>query len=236
MPYCPHCAVELEAGLATCPLCGEVPQQTPPVAPPSYPERDLGPDPAMSSSWPQVRRRIFFGASALIVVGIASSLIVDLNQSLALNWAMTVVVSCLAGWFLLGLLLYQWDRPLYLLVRILVLAALTVWLLDLCDGAVTWSLGLALPIVGLVALIFTPLFLAVFHFRISWASTAAWTLFCGALFCLGLEAWVDFRTQSEIRLTWSIPVMLATFPAALSMFFVRYHLMRVVNFEKVFHR
>lgn len=236
MPYCPHCAVELDTTLASCPLCGAEPQDEQPPAPGPYPARELGAAPPKRLTWPQVRRRIFYGSSALIVVGLASSVIVDLSQGPALEWSPRVIACTVAGWLLLRWLLYQWDRPLWLVLRTLVLAALLVWLLDLGDGALSWSLDLALPILGLVALVFGPLCLAVFHFRISWASTAAWTLLCGGLFCLGLEAWLDFHALGRVRLDWSVPVMLATFPAALSMFYVRYHLMRMVNFEKVFHR
>ena len=236
MPYCPHCAVELETGLVHCPLCGAEPQEQPPAAPGSYPDRDLAATPDGRPAWPQVRRRIFYAAGALVVVGLASSVIVDFGQSRSLEWSPRVIISGLAGWVLLRWLLYQWNRPLLLMFRLLALSAALVWLLDVCDGTLSWSLELGMPIVGLVAFVFGPLLLAVFHFRISWASTAAWTLLCGGLFCLGLEAWIDFRTVGGVRLDWSVPVMLATFPAALSMFYVRYQLMRMVNFEKLFHR
>lgn len=236
MPYCPHCAVELEPGPATCPLCGAAPQDAPPAAPGPYPVDEAGTAPVPRIGWPQIRRRIFYAATAVIVVGLASSVAVDLRQGSGFDWSPRVLISTMAGWCLLRWFLYHGNRPFFLLVRLLGLSALTVWLLDACDGQLGWSMELALPIVALVGLVFVPLFLAVFHFRISWASTAAWTLLCCGLFCLGLEAWIDHRTQPEIRLDWSIPVMLSMFPAALSMFFVRYHLMRVVNFEKLFHR
>ena len=236
MPYCPDCAVELETGLGDCPLCGAAPQEERPEVRGSYPERDQAAAPVVRTPWPVVRRRIFYAASALTVVGLVSSVIVDVGQSLPLEWSPMVIVSGLAGWAVMKWLLFEWNRPLRLVPRLLALSAVLVLSLDACDGRFDWSLDPALPVVGLVALVFGPLLMAIFRFRVSWASSTAWTLLCGGLFCLGLEWWMDFRNPEDAGLSWSLPVMLAIFPAALSMFFVRYHLMRRVNFEKLFHR
>jgi len=100
-----------------------------------------------------------------------------------------------------------------------------IFLLDVFDGRITWSLGYGLPIGLLFEVCVTGAGTLVAVLRRRGLNVIAIILSFVSLFCVGLEAIINFQIQHTLYVRWSAIVAFALVPVAALLFYIHYRIM-----------
>lgn len=235
MAYCPECGIEVSTPRADCPLCGAALQEQPAETTTPFPTtvQRARHDPYR---WVDIRRILFTSLSLLPTLGIVSVLTINLVQNGSVDWARYAVLSIVTGWAVLALGLYKFRRPLTLVWSVSGVLASYCLLLNFFNGALSWSLTLALPILLTSALLFHWVWWCTVIRRLHWALGTAAILTAVMTLCLVLEWIISLSFHQSLTPTWSGVVCLVLGPPSVFLLYVRYRLAKKVDFGKLFHR
>jgi len=206
MPVCRNCGVQIDEGLARCPLCQALLLER------EVGKREGAPTPPAAGGVsggrpaPLTRRRLWEILSLFAGTGAAVVLVADFAYSRTVTWARYPLLSISFLWAAASLLLFLRRRRLLLLLAGTAVLAAFLLALDLLMPGRPWSLGLALPLTVLAGA-FTGLVSAVARaWRASFFAMLAVVLASAGLFVTGLEALVNLYFSGEFRLSWSLVV------------------------------
>ncbi len=236
MPICRNCGVELDEGLARCPLCRaplreeeEEKREEAPTAPAAG-RISRGP------SAPLTRRRLWEIVSLFAGTGAAVVLVADFAYSMTVSWARYPLVSIVFLWAVASLLLFLRRRRLLLLLAGTAVLAVFLLALDLLMPGRPWPLALALPLTVLAGA-FTGLVSAVARaWRARFFAVLAVVLASAGLYVAALEALINLYFSGLWRLSWSLVVFGCIVPLVGLLLYVQYRLKATRDdVRKIFH-
>jgi len=230
MPVCRNCGVQIDEGLARCPLC-QAPEDGTGVPPPSVADKTSG-----RHSAPLTRLRLWEIVSLFAGTGAAVVLVADFAYSMTVTWAGYPLVSISLLWAAATLLLFlRRRRMLLLLAGTAVLAAFMV-ALDLLMPGRPWSLTLALPLTVLTGAFAGLVSTVARAWRARFFAMLAVMLTSAGVFVAGLEALVNLYFSGEFRLSWSLVVCGCIVPLVGLLLYVQYRLKATRDdIRKIFH-
>lgn len=205
MSYCVNCGVELAEDLKVCPLCN-----TPVINPNEIP------DPDVKSSFPkekgkveEVRQKdIAILISVVLGTTGVTCLILNLFVLDGTPWSLLVLGICLLLWvFSLPLVICR-KLPVYvsLLLDGISTAAL-LYMITYLTKSRDWFWGLGIPITVLVTGTAELFALCMKKIKVSFLTTALYTVIGVAVICVGLETLIDLYLRNTVYLTWSAVVL-----------------------------
>ncbi len=230
MPVCRNCGVQIDEGLARCPLC-QAPENGAGAPPPPAAGRVSG-----GRSAPLTRRRLWEIVSLFAGTGAAVVLVADFAYSKTVTWARYPLVTILFLWAAASLLLFLRRRRLLLLVAGTAVLAAFLLALDLLVPGRPWSPTLALPLTALAGA-FAGLASAVERaWRARFFAMLAVVLASAGVFVAGLEALVNLYFAGAFRLSWSLVVCGCIVPLVGLLLYVQYRLKATRDdIRKIFH-
>jgi len=241
MARCPDCDVELEPGLARCPLCLAPVEASPADAASTRPGRALPPDwlpkpppgPGLSP-----RQRGLLAVEILTVVMIlaaAVSFAVDVLSG-GPRWSPLVIVCLGFTWLLACIPIILFRHPWLIFTVLGPTAPLFLFLVDVFDdGRINWFLLTGLPILLLAEAfaVIVPVLIA--GQRRKGLNSVAVAMLGASVFCLGLEMILNLNYGIGFRFTWSAVVASALIPTACLFFYLHARVARDMSFRKMFN-
>jgi len=228
MPYCPNCGVEVDNGVEKCPLCGfEIPvlDEDEVQKFKKYPEKlDRYP-----KSYRR-KRKIFMSYYSLMVFVLSTIFIIeDFVFTGSITWSKYVVVPILSTIYFLKFvfgLTKGYHRGL-LTTHLDVFAM--IFLLDIFDGKINFSLTLALPLL-IVIYIGIEVFYFIFKKTTKFGlDSVAFILMFFAFLLISLEFIIELNVYSKIDLDWSLIATFQLIPVAF--FIILLHHRTTENFN-----
>ena len=229
MPYCPKCGAEVDNGVENCPLCGF----GIPII--DYEEKKkFKKYPDKINRYPKSyrrKRKIFMSYYRFMAVILSIVLLTeDLVFTGSITWSKYVVAPLFSTIYMLHFIMglsKGFHRGLFTVhLDILTL----VFLLDIFDGELDFTLTLALPI-----LFITYIGLEVFFFifkktRKFGLDSVAYILIFFAFLSIGLEFIIELNVYSKIDLDWSLIATFQMIPIAF--LFILLHNKSTENFKR----
>jgi hypothetical protein len=238
MPYCSKCGVEVDEGIAYCPLCASPIQRfgesAPEPARGAYPQHIIDPENAYKLSKAERRHiavEILSLAAALLSVAL---FLVDILLDAELGWSRYAVASVAFGWLVsvAPIALYGRTKTALAVIGTAVLAFILV--LDALGGSLGWSLSLGIPI----ALTSYTAFAATAAIMARRPVKGLNLLGIGALglavYLVALESIIRLALGLSSRPYWSLVAAIALVPVAIFLFFLHDRVMRGANLRKIF--
>ena len=234
MPYCPVCAVEVEARLQTCPLCQQLLSDEMPEITGEYPAEA----PEMDTHTPRPRGTVRGWSLGIVAaLGLLAMLItalIDARQDHAFSWSFYSHASVLAGIGFVALAFFAIRRPIFLFNAAVILTGCLLVTLDGIVRPLSWSTSMGLPILLGVYVTFGVWTYLVVRFRPFWVPGVAFLISAAAVFCVLLDVWIARQLKFEFFISWSIPVLFWLLPVAVAFpFFVR-RLRRHARWRRLF--
>lgn len=236
MPYCSKCGVEVENGVASCPLCGTPIQDLENAASSEnrYPDFKSDDKPRMSG---RGRRNLAWETiSILCAIAVIVVLGSDLQANARITWSVYPISSVAFVWVVSGLLLFLRKLP-WLVVSASLIggAALLATFAWESSGSFSWFVVLGLPLMVLAAAVVIVLIVVISHVRYVGLNVVAFVSIGVALLCAGSDGVIHRYVSGSIGLSWSVIVLQALLPFAAIMLFLHYRLRSQFDFRRLFH-
>jgi len=240
LSYCNQCRVKVDSYIKTCPLCSSAIQSELDVADDEneniYPNIEEEKTKKFKINGKQKRLLVWEITSVSLVVPFLivmfTNVIIDKN--FLLSWAKFPMVSLLLAWALVTFPLLLAKKPIFIIVGEVFSLMVFLSLIDLFDNwAYSWLYRLALPIIGIITVIISPV--VVFSVKVKnkgW-NIAAIVLFGIALINIGLDLTIMSYIEGKLTLRWSQYVAV---PAAILtgfMLYLHYRIARKMNLKGV---
>ena len=216
MSYCVNCGVELKPSEQMCPLCGtEVVNPRQPYdrkAPKPFPER-------MDLFMPQDNRG-FIASIVTLVLMLPSAICLSCDAAYTggSGWSMLVVGAMAMLWVLIVPALFFRCHPIVFGVVLDTGALLGyLWIIERYTETGSWFLRLALPIVLLLAVLFTLDYLLAFRLVRGRFRQAAVVMASLSVLPVGIEMIIDSYLSGAILLQWAVFVAIPCLILALLM-------------------
>jgi hypothetical protein len=238
MPYCSRCGVEVDEGVAACPLCAAPIQILDgPAASPSsgpYPQYIIDPENAYKLSKAE-RRRI--GLELLTLASVLASgalFLIDMLADASLGWSRYAVASIGLGWIVSAAPLALSGRAKSALAVIGAAVPAFLLVIDGLDGRLEWSVSLGLPITFASYSALAATAAAIATRRIKGLNLFGIGALGLAAYLVALEAIIRLGLGASVRPYWSIIAALALVPVAIFLFYMHRRVLRGANLRKIF--
>ena len=205
MSYCVNCGVELDGSLQECPLC-----ETPVINPKAVPfDKVASPFPKNVGMVEEVKRK---DLAILVTVALCSiATTCGLLNALVFDgslWSLAIIGACGLLWvILIPVLIY---RNLSVFISIFYNGCATVlylYLLTFLVGSDRWFLGLGLPIVLFVTIVWELWAICYTKLPKSFLTGTLYFFTGVGILCGGLEIFIDNYLAGPISLDWSAIVI-----------------------------
>ena len=217
MPYCSRCGVEVDVGVEKCPLCFMQIQKDPdkPIKEPvtkKYPDEPVE-QPTKRVLTPrekQIRALEIISVSLMIPLLIVT--FTDLIIAETISWARFPMTVLVLVWLLCTFPLIFAKRPVIVTIGIAISLIGFLVLVDYFDNwNIDWFYQLALPIIALVLILSVGVVIASFKVKQKGMNIAAFILFAIGALNLVLEIIITWETQSKVKVSWSLFVLVSTY-------------------------
>ena len=220
MSYCVNCGVELNPSTQNCPLCG-----TKVVNPKSPPDTEL--PPFFPTYRPEVapvpRRAVALLMTAMLASVSMCCLLLNLALKPQMKWSLFVAgaAAMLWVWLVLPLLVNRWV-PLWgrLTIDVGAVAVYVAFIALAMDGW-EWFLGLAVPILGVAAVVVCCLSWLLQRGH-STLTSAMLSLNAVGVFCVGMEICGDLYFLKACSLGWSLIVLVSCVGFSIPLLIIRW--------------
>jgi hypothetical protein len=231
MSICVNCGVELDEGLAVCPLCGRYPGKNGDEdhSVDNYPS-------AIIHLHKKENRKHLWELSGIIAFsGIAVCTIVDLLVSKRLGWSLLTDVLISGAWITLSIFLSFYKRAFALTGFLLITILTVLFLTDTITNGTAWFMPVGLP-VTVAVFIASASVVAIYKVaRVKGLNIVASALIIVSAFCVVLEIVLDLFLRNKIDLRWSLIAAVSILPVALVLFHYHYRLKRGNRLDSFFH-
>ncbi len=243
MPYCPDCGVEIGSAPA-CPLCGAPNPRYPNSGAPSAALNPPSEGKAAFSSPGGIQEENFTKdeqkkiaweilSVALAITALAIFLI-NLLVEKRISWSLYPLASSAFIWVLAtAFLRLGFSTKLGILLALLAPLAFLLSL-GFIMGNSGWAWRLALPIILLAEGISSVVAVMTSKAKRKGLNIIAYTLIGIALFCLGIELFIDLYTGDALLPGWSVITALALGPIALFLIYIHYRVATSTNLRRLF--
>lgn len=229
--YCTRCGVEIESGLSRCPLCGGEELSADPEFLASFSEYEPIPERIEEARIGRIYRRVlslFCGTATAVV------LITDLiDRTEGLGWSRVAIAGIVAGFLFALFPTLRLRLRLIFALNIATAGALLLAIDHLEDGVVDWFLRIALPILGVLAIIL---------FTSTWALTRVRGVAKPAVVLLGMtilsvtiDLVVRMNTGQPVIPGWSLVVIASALPAVVFLFLLQQTVLREIDLRRRFY-
>ncbi|MBT3273452.1 MAG: zinc ribbon domain-containing protein [Spirochaetales bacterium] len=238
MAICSNCGVELNDNTPNCPLCGQnltgitdkdaIEQLNRQIMPQFVSEIEpLNPKQKARLAWEIATLMLF---SAVVVV-----LFVDLVANRQITWSVYPIIVTGTVWILASLVSFFYKSLVVLFLGGYIDLLLLLFLVDVASRRLPWFAALGLPITSCFFLIIGVLGLIAPRITRRGLNIPAFMLFGIGLFCMGIEATIDWYFFSTVEFSWSALVTISVSPVAIILLFVHYRLRKYVDLKRFFH-
>jgi hypothetical protein len=238
MPYCSKCGIEVDGGVASCPLCAspiqilDAPEPRRSLGP--YPQYIIDPENAYKLSRAE-RRRIAVEIITLAAVLVSAALfLVDLLLDGGLGWSRYAVASVAFCWLVSAAPIALYGRTKRALSIVGAAVVAFPLLLDALDGKLDWSLSLGVPITlaSCAAVAATAAVMARMPTKgLNLLGIGALGL---ALYLIVLESILRLALGLGFGPYWSLVAAIALVPVAIFLFYLHGRVMRGADLRKIF--
>jgi hypothetical protein len=229
--FCKRCGVEVESGRERCPLCGDTDLTEDAGFVESIPEYEPLRIPVEQARIGRVYRRL---VALCAVTAIAIVVIVDaLSGGPGLQWSAIAAVAIASG------TLFAVVPSLSLGLRTVAIidllgAGLLLFVIDAIDGnGVEWFVGIALPILAVLAVLFFVSVVAIT--RVRGVAKAAVVLGACTALCIAIDLSIVRFYSGTLAMSWSWIVLVSVAPIALFLLLLQVTVLRYVDFRRRLH-
>jgi hypothetical protein len=244
MPYCPDCGVEIGQA-KRCPLCGaENPRfahaSTSTETQISRPECGEHTSPFieadMDESLTRAEKKKAAWEILSVVLGITSVTVVLINFLVVrrISWSLYPLASFMFIWALATAFLILSQKPRLQILLIALAPPAFLLVLGFIIGKDAWAWRLALPICLLAEGIAAIISLLARNTRRKGLNILAFVFSGSAIFCLGIELFIDIFIGNPMRLSWSIVTALALLPIAIFLLYIHHRVAKSTNLRRLF--
>lgn len=182
------------------------------------------------------RRKLFWELSGIILFsGIMVTLIIDLVTSKGITWSKYTITACLVLFANFTLLTFWRHRLFILFGGSLMFSSLLLLLLDLYNLKIGWSIKLGIPILLSFYIVVFVLTMLVRSAKRKGLNVLAYFFMAIGIFSLCIEGSISEYLLKEIRLSWSLILLVSMIPIAAILSFIHYRLNKGIELNRFFH-
>jgi len=231
MKECKICGVIFEKETDVCPLCGANGKAT-------LEEKLITSNSPVETYIKQEKenRKYLWELTGIVSFSaILACLSVDILTGKGLGWSLYAVISIVAAWIILTLLLKPPARKVisFSILAATVLSALMVY--DLSDSRLDWFLIVGMPITLGAILIIIGLEILWNRFRMQGFDFLGALLTGAILLCIVTEICVDHLIYGYCSVRWSLIVTVSVLPVVFVLLFLNYRMKRGKQLKSYFH-
>lgn len=240
MNVCNYCGVELDVEMNYCPLCGH--KSNTPVVSSRKDSNKKEPVEAKTVAYnfedltQSQQRKVVWELAAFVLVSISViTLIIDLLISRQITWSkypMTIGLILLID---ISLILFLQKQFFLLFSGCFVSTSLLLFLLDLYNNNLFTGLKLGIPIIFFICLVIFLLAILIRKSKQKGINIIAYSLVAAGMICMCIEGIITLHTQNQLKLQWSLIVLISVLPVSAILLYIHYRLKRVTNLKKAFH-
>jgi uncharacterized membrane protein len=240
MKVCNYCGVELDTEMNFCPLCGH--KSNTPVVSSRKDSNNKEPKQAQAAAYnfedltQRQQRKVVWELAAFILVSISViTLIIDLLISRHVTWSKYTMTIGLVLLIDFSLIIFMQKRLFLLFTGCFASTSLLLFLLDLYNQNIDNGLKLGIPIIFFSCLVVFLLALLIRKSKQKGINIIAYSLFAAGIICMCIEGIITLHTQNQLKLQWSMIVLISVLPVSAILLYIHYRLKRVTNLKKAFH-
>ncbi len=231
MVICSNCGVELEDGLAICPLCGKNATKSEAV--------DTGfqntPSDVLAQYRKENRRNLWELSGIIAFSGIGACTAIDLLAGKGLSWSLYTGLSITCVWIFITLILHLNSRPMLMIPGIMLDVLTLLAGLDLLTSGKQWFLTIGLPVTLIVFASIGALTILYKRAGLNGLNLLGAGFLCAALTCMVIEISLDLHTAGTVILRWSLYTAVSVTPVSLILFYYHYRLRKGNRLDSLFH-
>jgi len=240
MKVCNYCGVELDAEMNFCPLCGH--KSNSPVAKAHKEVNKKEPIDAQKVAYnfeeltkSQQGKVVWELAAFVLVSCVVITLIIDLLISRQITWSKYTLTIGLVLLIDISLIIFMQKRLFLLFSGCFVSTSLLLFLLDLYSKNIDTGLKLGIPIIFFICLVVFLLAILIRKSKQKGINIIAYSLIAAGIICICIEGIITLHTQNQLKLLWSMVVLVSVLPVSAILLYIHYRLKRVTNLRKAFH-
>ena len=235
--YCSNCGVELEASMASCPLCGQPVNDNNKSANVAIPSSGGKPPFSFGQekmSKPQ-KKFTWQIISIILLSGSVASFAVDFIINHDITWSEYTMAIGLAIFSYVSLFAFWEQRTIVEIIGGFIVSSFFLLLLDALTSGIDWSIRLAIPLLLAANLVVILLIIVIRRSKIKGINLLAYAFMAAALLCVFIEGILNYFETGAIDLRWSVIVAACVIPVVVVLFFVYYRLKKGRSLQKTFH-
>jgi len=239
MNVCNYCGVELDAEMNFCPLCGNK-SNTPVVSSRKGTNNKEPMETKVAYNFEELtqsqQRKVVWELAAFVLIScVVITLIIDLLISRQITWSKYTMTIGLVLLINISLIIFMQKRLFLLFSGCFVSTSLLLFLLDLYSKSLYTGLKLGIPIIFFICLVVFLLAILIRKSKQKGINIIAYSLIAAGIICLCIESIITLHTQNQLKLQWSMIVLVSVLPVSAILLYIHYRLKRVTNLRKAFH-
>ncbi|CAL1517249.1 hypothetical protein MMC2321_00980 [Chitinophaga sp. MM2321] len=229
--------MELEEGIAFCPLCGV------PVNGQAGSEHThfhlTGEGPQFTGghvkmSRPQ-RKFTWEIASIILLSGAIASIAINLIISKKITWSEYPLAISLTIFSYVSIFTFWNQKTIPRMAAGFIVSCFFLVMLDTLTRNISWEVKLGIPLLLASNLVMALLIAVIRVAKYKGINLIAYSFLGSAILCICIEGILSFYRNGSFHLDWSIIVAACTVPVSIVLFFVHFRLKRGQNLERTFH-
>lgn len=225
--YCERCGVEIEPGLEECPLCGGTGRTE---EEPELTEYSLDEPPELVSVLRKSVRQSVLGIGLTVAIVL---MIIDIGSGNGVNWAPVALAPVIALTVVVALPFLTRSWWIAFLGSIVTIAAMLGSLDLLANGRFDWFAPVALPIVGMIAIVVVGV--QVLLPRVPGINKAGVVMAGAALVTTAVDGTIALYRGAGFSLGWSLIVLISVLPVAALFSLLHVTILRYIDLRRRFH-
>ncbi|MGC1240730.1 MAG: hypothetical protein WA874_04035 [Chryseosolibacter sp.] len=232
MVVCRTCGVELDEGIAICPLCetvvnGEV-------------RKGIGVGQAKEKTKRKsvekyaLQRMLWQITAVLLLSGILGTLIIDLSVQGSVTWSVYPVTISLMVFSYASLMAF-WHTKIILQVVAAWVISIVVLFVVYYYIPTAWPVQLALPILCAANVIGLTLYYITMNLKMRGLNVVAIFFVAIAVLCMVIEGILSFYLIHTVALKWSVIVAACLLPVTAALLFMYFRTRHNPDIKKIFH-
>lgn len=230
MTVCRRCGVQLDDGMAVCPLCG-----TPAAGPWGHADIVRPAKRKPKTRKKNLLRQILWQITAVLLLsGIVATLAINLAIQGVVSWSVYPVFICLTVLVYASLLALWRTKLAFQLLAGWLVSAVVLVVTDVYISA-DWPLKLALPLLSAVNVVVLGIVFMIRLLTGKGLNLLAVILGGVAFLCLMTEGIISVYLNNAITIQWSVIVAACLLPVTVAILFMYFKTKNNRDIQKIFH-